>query len=134
MKGRIVFVAAALAMLGAVSHVRAATSPTVTLRADVAEWSVVPSIGMVRAGETRIVVRNLGAQAHQLMVVRVRSFGAQLALRGSRAVATPVAPAVSVRPGGTVSVTLDLKPGSYLLVDNLPWHYWHGTSAAFSVR
>jgi uncharacterized cupredoxin-like copper-binding protein len=134
MKGRIVFVAALLAALGAASHVRAATGPTTVLRADVAEWSVIPSAGVVRAGETRIVVRNIGYQPHQLMVVRVPTFAAQLRLRGSRAVATPVGSAVTVEPGTTVTFTVSLKSGSYLLVDNLPWHYWHGTSAAFSVR
>ena len=134
MKGRIVFVAAALAMLGAASHVRAATGPTAVLRADVAEWSVIPSVGVVRAGETRIVVRNIGYQPHQLMIVRVPTFAARLTLRGSRALAKPVGSAVTLEPGTTVSFTVNLKSGSYLLVDNLPWHYWHGTSAAFSVR
>jgi uncharacterized cupredoxin-like copper-binding protein len=134
-KGRIAFVVAAVGVLGVASHGRAATSPpNASLRADVAEWSVVPSVGVVSSGRTRIVVRNLGAQLHQLMVVRVRTFGAQLPLRGSRAVARPVGAAVTVRPGATVSFTVSLRPGSYLLVDNLPWHYWHGTSAAFAVR
>lgn len=121
--------------LGVASYGRAATAaPSANLRADVAEWSVVPSVGVVASGRTRIVVRNLGAQVHQLMVVRVPSFGAQLRLRGSRALATPLGGAVSVQPGRTATLTVDLKRGSYLLVDNLPWHYWHGTSAAFSVR
>jgi hypothetical protein len=125
----------AVVALGVASYGRAATAvPSASLRADVAEWSVVPSVGVVPSGRTRIVVRNIGAQVHQLMVVRVSSFGAQLALRGSRAVATPVGVAVSVQPGRTATLTVDLKRGSYLLVDNLPWHYWHGTSAAFSVR
>ena len=122
-------------VLGMASYGRAATSlPGASLHADVAEWSVVPSAGVVPSGQTRIVVRNVGAQVHQLMVVRVRTFGAQLALHGSRAVATPVGRAVSVRPGATAILTVDLTRGSYLLVDNLPWHYWHGTSAGFSVR
>ena len=125
----------AAGVLGVASHGRAATvAPSASLRADVAEWSVVPSVGVVPSGRTRILVRNVGVQVHQLMVVRVSSFGAQLRLRGNRAVATPVGAAVSVQPGRTATLTLDLKRGSYLLVDNLPWHYWHGTSAAFSVR
>lgn len=126
---------AAVGVLGVASHGRAATGETsASLRADVAEWSVVPSIGVVPSGRTRIVVRNVGAQRHQLMVVRVRTFAAQLPLRGNRAVATPVGGAVTVLPGKTASLTVSLRPGSYLLVDNLPWHYWAGTSAAFSVR
>ena len=41
---------------------------------------------------------------------------------------------VLVKPGARASFTVSLKPGSYLLLDNLPWHYWKGTSAAFTVR
>jgi hypothetical protein len=49
------------------SHGRAASSlPNASLRADVADWSVVPSVG-VPSGRTRIIVRNVGAQIHQLI-------------------------------------------------------------------
>jgi uncharacterized cupredoxin-like copper-binding protein len=39
-----------------------------------------------------------------------------------------------VRPGRSRSILARLQPGTYLLIDNLPWHYWRGTSAAFVVR
>jgi uncharacterized cupredoxin-like copper-binding protein len=132
---RIAFLVVAVGVLGVASYGRAATvEARASLRADVAEWSVVPSVGVVPSGRTRILVRNVGEQVHQLMVVRVSSFAAQLRLRGNRAVATPVGVPVSVQPGRTATLTVDLTRGSYLLVDNLPWHYWQGTSAAFSVR
>jgi uncharacterized cupredoxin-like copper-binding protein len=41
---------------------------------------------------------------------------------------------VVVAPGGVASFVVHLRRGSYLLVDNLPWHYWNGTRAAFAVR
>ena len=109
-------------------------APAATLRADVAEWSIVPSTGVVPAGRVRIDVRNLGATAHQVVLVRTGSFGARLRLQGSHAVATDALGAVVVKPGAGGSFVVSLKPGSYLLIDNLPWHYWKGTSAAFSVR
>jgi uncharacterized cupredoxin-like copper-binding protein len=104
-----------------------------TLRADVAEWSIVPSQGVVRAGAVRIVLRNLGAEAHQLMIVRTRSFGETLPLRGDRAVARPLG-SVLAAPGTSKALVLHLKRGNYVLLDNLPWHYWKGTQAAFVVR
>jgi len=110
-----------------------AAAPPSTLRADVAEWSIVPSQGAVRAGAVRIVLRNLGAEAHQLMVVRTRSFGETLPLQGNRAVARPLG-AMLAAPGASRAFVLQLKPGNYLLLDNLPWHYWKGTQAAFVVR
>jgi hypothetical protein len=105
-----------------------------TLHADVAEWNVVPASGVVVAGRVRLVVRNIGRQPHQLIVVRTDRFAEPLALRDDRAVARPVAPRLLVPPGQTRTLLLTLSRGSYLLVDNLPWHYWQGTSAAFAVR
>lgn len=112
----------------------AGTQQVSTLRADVAEWSIVPSIGAVRAGRVRLVVHNLGASVHQVTVARTASFGARLRLSGARALARPLASSVIVPPGGTATLVVSLKQGSYVLFDNLPWSYWKGTSVAFSVR
>jgi uncharacterized cupredoxin-like copper-binding protein len=111
-----------------------AAQPQASLRADIAEWSVVPSVGVVHSGSVRITARNLGVEKHQLVVVRTRGFADDLRLSGSRAAAHPVAPAIVIAPGKAASLVVDLKPGNYLLIDNLPWHYWHGTFAAFVVR
>jgi len=123
----------ASALLCAVSGT-AAPTPATTLRADVAEWSIVPSTGAVRAGVVRLVVHNLGASPHQVTVVRTATFGARLRLEGARAVVHPLAASIVVRPGKTATLTVSLKRGSYMLLDNLPWSYWKGTSVAFSVR
>jgi uncharacterized cupredoxin-like copper-binding protein len=112
----------------------AAPAPATTLRADVAEWSIVPSTGDVHAGLVRLVVRNLGASPHQVTVVRTATFGARLRLDGARAVVHPLAASIVVRPGKTATLVVSLKRGSYVLLDNLPWSYWKGTSVAFSVR
>ena len=109
-------------------------APVATLGADVGEWNVVPSVGVVPAGRVRVEVRNLGQVPHKLVLARTDSFDPQLRLRGDRAVVRPLATSVLVRPGGTASFVVSLRPGSYLLLDNLPWRYWQGTSAAFSVR
>jgi len=105
-----------------------------TLRVDVAEWNVVPSIGVVPAGRVRIEVHNIGEVAHQLVLVRTDSFDPRLRLRGDRALVPSPVRSVVVRPGGASSFTVSLRRGSYLLLDNLPLHYWKGTSVAFSVR
>ena len=112
----------------------AASAPSTTLRADVAEWSIVPSTGDVHAGLVRLVVRNLGASPHQVTVVRTATFGERLRLDGARAVVHPLASSIVVRPGRTATLVVSLRRGSYMLLDNLPWSYWKGTSVAFSVR
>ena len=82
----------------------------------------------------RVVVRNLGASPHQVTVVRTATFGARLRLEGARAVVHPIAASIVVRPGKTATLVVSLARGSYMLLDNLPWSYWKGTSVAFSVR
>jgi hypothetical protein len=112
----------------------AGAPPAATLRADVAEWSIVPSTGAVPAGKVRLVVRNLGATRHQVTIVRTAAFGERLRLAGARALVHPIAASIVVRPGRTATLLLSLQRGSYALLDNLPWSYWKGTSVAFSVR
>ena len=68
------------------------------------------------------------------MLVRTTSFAETLTTSGSHAVVRPVTKAVVVEPGRSASIVTRLDPGNYLLIDNLPWHYWHGTSAAIVVR
>src|SRR6201995_2006985 len=86
---------AAFAALLLVPVVGAAQAPT-TLHADVAEWSVVPGSGVVPAGRVKLVVRNIGRQSHELVVVRTKQFGEPLRLSGDRAVVRPVAPRLLV--------------------------------------
>jgi hypothetical protein len=109
-------------------------TPVARITADVGEWSVVPSVGVVRAGRVRITVRNVGAVTHQIVVVKTESFDAYLQLQEDRAVVRPLARPVLVRPGGASSFVVSLTRGSYLLLDNLPSRYQKGTSVAFSVR
>jgi hypothetical protein len=124
---------AALVSAPAWGQVGRAQSST-TIRADVGEWSVVPSVGVVPEGRVRIEVRNLGQVAHRLVLVKTVSFDPQLRLHGDRAVVHPLATSRLVQSGDTSSFVVSLRRGSYLLLDNLPWRYWKGTSAAFSVR
>jgi uncharacterized cupredoxin-like copper-binding protein len=67
-------------------------------------------------------------------VVRTATFGARLRLVGAHAVVHPLAASIVVAPGKTATLVVSLRRGSYVLLDNLPWSYWKGTSVAFSVR
>jgi uncharacterized cupredoxin-like copper-binding protein len=138
MPRRNLFLVAALAAVAASGIARfalAAPSPRVaSLRADVAEWSIVPSVGVVPAGRVRITVRNLGAAKHSLEVVRTNTFAQELPLAGNHAVAHAIGRTVDVRAGGSKSFVVRLAPGSYVLLDNLPGNYRRGMSVAFAVR
>jgi len=103
------------------------------LRVDVAEWSIVPSAGVVRAGDVALTVRNVGDEPHQVAVVRSLRFASPLPLRGDHASVRPLASTI-VPPGESRTLVVRLRPGSYTLLDNLPWNYWKGTWVAIAVR
>jgi len=126
--------AALVGLVCAVATRSAAATPATAFEVDLAEWSIVPASGSVSAGLVRISASNLGTQAHQLVIVRTAAFAGSLPLRGDRALAHPLAPPLVIQPGGRRSLLLRLRRGSYLVLDNLPWHYWKGTWVAFSVR
>jgi uncharacterized cupredoxin-like copper-binding protein len=131
----LVIALAAVAVTGIARFANAAPpSRVASLEADVAEWSIVPSTGVVPAGRVRITVRNLGAKTHSLEVVRTDTFAEQLQMHGSHVVAQPVGRSLTVGAGAQKSFVVRLAPGSYVLLDKLPWSYWRGMSVAFAVR
>ncbi len=93
-----------------------------------------PSAGVVRAGLVRITARNVGNKTHQLVLVRTTGFAETLTTNGSHAVGQTVTKPLVVEPGRSASTVARLASGNYVLIDNLPWHYWHGTFAAIVVR
>jgi uncharacterized cupredoxin-like copper-binding protein len=136
---RFVVLLAVLALAVSMAAAAGGSSATVPrdpklLTALVAEWSIVPSDGIVAAGLVRIRVRNVGLEPHELILTRTARFAGSLPLDGERARARTVGPTLSVAPGQTTSGVFRVQPGSYVLLDNLPWHYWEGTWAAFSAR
>jgi uncharacterized cupredoxin-like copper-binding protein len=136
LRGSVLITVAALAMaaFAAAGQSSSTQRDPKTLSALVAEWSVVPSVGVVSAGLVRIRVRNVGVEPHELVLARTARFADSLPLADDRAQATAIGPSLLVAPGQTASAVFRLRPGSYVLLDNLPWHYWQGTWAAFAAR
>ena len=115
MKRVIVLVAVAVALAassGVAADSLASTRPSQVLNVEIAEWSIVPDTGIVAAGPTRIVVRNLGEDVHQITLVRTARFGASLPLRDDHAVVRPVAVSRVVAGGHSTSFTVTLRAGS----------------------
>jgi hypothetical protein len=104
------------------------------LRADVTEWAVIPSDGIVAAGPVRLTVENFGRLRHELEIVPTQRWGQKIPIRGGRAVGEVAAPPIVVAPGERRSARIDLDPGFYILLDNLRGHYAAGASVAIVVR
>ena len=133
--GVLIAVAAlATAAFAAAGQSRSAQRDPKALTALVAEWSVVPSDGVVAAGLVRIRVRNVGLEPHELVLTRTARFAGSLPLADDRAQVRTIGPTLRVVPGQTASAVFRVPPGSYVLLDNLPWHYWQGAWAAFAAR
>ena len=95
---------------------------------DLTEWSVVAS-GAMRSGTTDLTIVNNGAQAHELLIFKsdrdpaayptdaagdIKEEGAGVSL---------VSDGDNIDPGGSQTRAVDLKPGKYLFVCNIPSHF-----------
>ncbi len=106
-----------------------------TVRVQLKEFKVIPSVRSVRAGRVVFAARNTGRVPHNLVVLRTNLAPDKLPVVGSvakelgRQGKTPV-----FGPGKTRRLALDLKPGKYVLICNVPGHYKAGMHVGFTVR
>ena len=106
------------------------------------EYVIVAEPATVAAGEVTFRVTNAGAMPHELMVIRTSLAPDQLPTNELGAVdedQVDVAGAIEAFPAGqTRELTLELAPGSYVLICNLltagSAHYALGMRAPFTVH
>ena len=98
------------------------------------DFKINPSVLSAKAGKVTFVATNAGQTTHELVVLRTDK-PADALLQGSRASeAGHVGEIGDFAAGGTKRLTLNLKPGHYSLVCNLPGHYKAGMHIDFTVR
>ena len=98
-------------------------------------FSLVPAVGTVKAGPTRFIVSNYGTMTHEMVVVKTDKTPKQLMEKnGTANESTSVGEASDLAAGETKTVTIDLKPGRYILLCNLPGHYKAGMYHTFVVQ
>jgi len=117
-----------------IQPVNGVTDVTVALAA-ASPFSLEPSASTVKAGKVRFIAANYGTMTHEVVVVKTDKTPAQLTEPdGTANESTSVGEAADIAAGETKLVTLDLKPGKYLLLCNLPGHYAGGMFAPFTVQ
>lgn len=105
------------------------------LVAEMRDHSFELSTSSVRAGKVSIGVRNRGGTAHDLVVLRSDRPADGLEVAGLRAVEEGRIGAIDqIAPGRSRKLELDLEPGRYLLICNVPTHYQLGMRAVLTVR
>jgi uncharacterized cupredoxin-like copper-binding protein len=110
----------------------AATAGPVSVR--LTDFKIAPSISTASAGKVTFVAANAGKEAHEMVVVRTDG-GPSSLLKGDKASeAGSVGEIGEFKAGGTERVTLNLKPGHYVLLCNIPGHFKAGMFKNFIVK
>ena len=103
------------------------------------EWRVRADVNTVRAGPVSFTFENDGNEVHEMLVTRTDIAPGQIPVDAATNTFNEDDPASKVLdeisefdPGKTGSVTINLTPGTYQLVCNVPGHYTNGMSMSFT--
>jgi uncharacterized cupredoxin-like copper-binding protein len=125
---------------------QAAPSPSSAGQKEVAiklqQWSITPTSTTVPAGAITFSVTNAGTIPHEFVVLSTDALAADFPIGTFEGepnridedrVGTNVGETGDMQPKATKSITIDLKPGHYAFVCNLPAHYGLGMHVDFTV-
>lgn len=104
------------------------------------EWAVVPDLNEVEAGPITFTFKNIGTVTHEMLVVKTDLPVGELPVDPVTNRFDEESPDWEVvdeipeyEVGETKELTLDLEPGNYQLVCNIPTHYQNGMFAGLTV-
>jgi uncharacterized cupredoxin-like copper-binding protein len=98
------------------------------------QWSVTPT-ATPAAGKVTFSVTNAGTITHEFVVLKTDTSSADIEIGkfegesdriNEDTAGTNVGETGDMQPGATSDLTLDLKPGHYVFLCNLPGHYMQG--------
>ena len=118
---------------GGATSTAAAGTVTVDL-AKSSPFSIEPSATSIPAGKTTFDVTNDGTMTHELVVLQTDKTIKQLTKPdGTADEADNIGETGDVEAGASTSFTVDLKPGHYWLICNLPGHFAGGMYTELTV-
>ena len=121
----------------------ATTTPTptpgaTTVQVNLKEFSITPSLSSVPAGAVTFVASNTGTMEHEMVILKTDLAPDALPVVDNQA--TEDGPGVQhideieeFEPGTQQTLTVNLTPGNYVLICNVPGHYQSGMRTAFTV-
>ena len=91
--------------------------------------------GSVKAGKTTITFKNVGTKVHEVVVLKTDAAAGKLKVGANHEVSedASVGEDSETDPAKTKTTTIDLQPGSYVLVCNIERHYEKGMYAPLTV-
>lgn len=112
----------------------AAADPTV----DLTEWKVTVA-GTIKSGKTDLTIMNTGVAPHELLIFKSdrapSAYPTDAAgnIKEEGAGVTLVSDGDNIDPAGTQTRSIDLAPGKYLFVCNIPGHFKQGMFTVVTV-
>lgn len=98
------------------------------------EFKLTPSTTSVKAGTVTFKIKNVGALDHTFVVIKTARAASKLPLKNDRVTLKPIKQAGPFKPGKGGTVTLTLKPGTFVLYCNIAGHYKAGQYARLVVK
>jgi uncharacterized cupredoxin-like copper-binding protein len=102
------------------------------------EFSIIANPAVVPAGRLTLKVSNVGKARHELVVIKTDNDPAHLPTNSTGAIENgqgdeKIAELSKVPAGSTRKLAVDLEPGMYVLICNLPGHYGAGMHTGLTV-
>ena len=108
------------------------------VRVTLVEYAVGANVREIPAGPVTFDVRNAGTVVHEMVVLETSASDLTIGTDDKAAEDSDgvkhVGEVNDLPVGKVQSVTLDLQPGTYLLICNVPGHYHSGMFVKFVVR
>jgi hypothetical protein len=107
------------------------------IRADLKEYSVGLTSSTMRSGQVTFLARNVGGIAHSFIVIRTDLAADRLPVDGPKQVAKEdgkVGGLDTIDPGKSLNLRIQLPPGHYVVICNVPTHYQLGMRADLTVQ
>jgi copper binding plastocyanin/azurin family protein len=137
MRARLLLIVSAVALLSAACGSAAAQplAPPGAINVELTEWRVIVSNPAPQVGPLTLVVKNTGAVAHDLTILKTDLPADQIPQAAGKAREDgKVAGTPSLNPGQSRLLTLTLPPGKYVFICNEQGHYALGMHTAVTVR
>jgi uncharacterized cupredoxin-like copper-binding protein len=130
---RLLAIAGVLAAVG--GGIAYASQQATKVSATEKEFKIGLSTSSAKAGSITFSVKNVGHLSHEFIVDKTVLRANKLRVKGSVAVVSGLQGRIApFKPGQTKTLTLNLKPGHYVLLCNVPAHYAAGQRIDFTVR
>ncbi|MBK5115928.1 MAG: cupredoxin domain-containing protein [Thermoleophilia bacterium] len=107
-----------------------------TIEIEMDDFKFIPKNAKAKAGTAKIVAPNIGVEPHELELFKSDEDPGSLEVIGDSADTEPLGGDVGeafADPGETGEFTVDLEPGKYAMICNLPNHYAQGMYGSLTV-